>query len=67
MNNRRKFIKTSIVSGTSAFFLPIGLQNTFKENVVFNSKGKKHFWSVIPAWRKTRFGISNAPNTNLEK
>jgi len=30
-------------------------------------KGKKHFWSVIPAWRKTRFGILNARNTNLEK
>jgi hypothetical protein len=23
-------------------------------------KGKKHFWSVIPAWRKDRYGILNA-------
>ena len=30
-------------------------------------KGKKHFWRVILAWRKTRFGILNARNTNLEK
>lgn len=29
--------------------------------------GKKHFWSVIPAWRKNRFGILNAKNKDLEK
>ena len=23
-------------------------------------KGKKHFWSVIPAWRKTKFGRKNS-------
>lgn len=28
--------------------------------------GKKHFWSVIPAWRKDRYGIVNAKNRNLE-
>lgn len=28
--------------------------------------GKKHFWSVIPAWRKDRFGILNARKRNLE-
>jgi hypothetical protein len=22
--------------------------------------GKKHFWSVIPFWRKTRFGVKNS-------
>ena len=22
-------------------------------------KGQKHFWSVIPAWRKSRFGVKN--------
>ncbi|KKQ66698.1 MAG: hypothetical protein US86_C0004G0016 [Candidatus Daviesbacteria bacterium GW2011_GWA2_38_24] len=30
-------------------------------------KGKKHFWSVIPAWRKDRYGILNAKNRDLEK
>jgi hypothetical protein len=29
-------------------------------------KGRKHFWSVIPAWRKDRFGIVNAKRRNLE-
>ena len=29
-------------------------------------KGKKHFWSVIPAWRKTKFGRVNA-KSNLGK
>ena len=30
-------------------------------------QGKKHFWSVIPAWRKTRFGkVKNCKN-NLAK
>src|SRR3989338_4933167 len=29
--------------------------------------GKKHFWSVIPAWRKDRFGILNAKKRNLEE
>ncbi len=28
--------------------------------------GKKHFWSVIPAWSKDRYGIVNAKNRNLE-
>lgn len=28
--------------------------------------GNKHFWSVIPAWRKDRFGIVNARKKNLE-
>ena len=28
--------------------------------------GKKHFWSVIPAWRKDRFGILNAKKRNLQ-
>ena len=28
--------------------------------------GKKHFWSVIPAWRRDRFGIVNAKKRNLE-
>ena len=28
--------------------------------------GKKHFWSVIPAWRKDRYGIVYAKNRNLE-
>lgn len=30
-------------------------------------KGRKHFWSVIPAWRKDRYGILNAKNRDLEK
>lgn len=30
-------------------------------------KGKKHFWSVIPAWRKDRFGILNAKKRVLEE
>ena len=30
-------------------------------------RGKKHFWSVIPAWRKDRFGILNAKKRNLEE
>lgn len=30
-------------------------------------KGRKHFWSVIPAWRKDRFGIVNAKRRNLEE
>lgn len=30
-------------------------------------KGKKHFWSVIPAWRKDRYGILNAKKRNLEE
>lgn len=30
-------------------------------------KGKKHFWSVIPAWRKDLFEILNAKNRKLEK
>ncbi|PIS22853.1 hypothetical protein COT49_03030 [candidate division WWE3 bacterium CG08_land_8_20_14_0_20_40_13] len=29
--------------------------------------GQKHFWSVIPAWRKDRFGIINARKKNLEE
>ena len=29
--------------------------------------GKKHFWSVIPAWRKDRFGIINAKSKKLEE
>jgi len=29
--------------------------------------GKKHFWSVIPAWRKDRYGILNAKKRNLGK
>ena len=29
--------------------------------------GKKHFWSVIPAWRKNRFGIINAKKGNLDE
>ncbi|PJC32249.1 hypothetical protein CO049_03320 [Candidatus Roizmanbacteria bacterium CG_4_9_14_0_2_um_filter_36_12] len=29
-------------------------------------RGRKHFWSVIPAWRKDRFGIVNAKRRNLE-
>lgn len=28
--------------------------------------GHKHFWSVIPAWRKTKFGRLNAKG-NLSK
>lgn len=28
--------------------------------------GKKHFWSVIPAWRRDRFGLLNAKRRNLE-
>ena len=27
--------------------------------------GHKHFWSVIPAWRKDRFGILNAKSRDL--
>ena len=30
-------------------------------------RGKKHFWSVIPAWRKDRYGILNAKSRNLER
>lgn len=29
-------------------------------------KGRKHFWSVIPAWRRDKFGIINAKKRNLE-
>ena len=29
--------------------------------------GRKHFWSVIPAWRKDRFGVLNAMNRDLEE
>ncbi|MFH1601460.1 MAG: hypothetical protein ABIB61_00705 [Candidatus Shapirobacteria bacterium] len=29
-------------------------------------QGKKHFWSVIPAWRKNKFGVINAKRRNLE-
>ncbi|OGK46106.1 hypothetical protein A3A93_06635 [Candidatus Roizmanbacteria bacterium RIFCSPLOWO2_01_FULL_38_12] len=29
--------------------------------------GNKHFWSVIPAWRRDRFGVLNAKSRNLEK
>ena len=28
---------------------------------------KKHFWSVIPAWRRDKFGVLNAKSKNLEK
>ena len=28
---------------------------------------KKHFWSVIPAWRRDKFGILNAKSRNLEE
>ena len=31
------------------------------------NSGKKHFWSVIPAWRKNRYGILNAKSIDLEK
>lgn len=30
-------------------------------------RGKKHFWSVIPAWRKDRFGILNARKRKLDE
>ncbi|MBI2268717.1 MAG: hypothetical protein HYU80_04795 [Candidatus Blackburnbacteria bacterium] len=30
-------------------------------------RGKKHFWSVIPAWRKDRFGILNAKKRSIEE
>lgn len=30
-------------------------------------KGQKHFWSVIPGWRKDRFGILNAKKRNMEE
>ena len=30
-------------------------------------QGRKHFWSVIPAWRKDRFGIVNVKRKNLEE
>lgn len=30
-------------------------------------RGKKHFWSVIPAWRKDRYGVLNAKKRNLEE
>lgn len=30
-------------------------------------KGKKHFWSVIPAWRKDRYSILNAKKRNMEE
>jgi len=29
--------------------------------------GKKHFWSVIPTWRKDRFGVLNAQKRKLEE
>jgi len=28
--------------------------------------GKRHFWSVIPAWRRNKFGVINAKKSNLE-
>lgn len=28
--------------------------------------GRKHFWSVIPAWRRDRYGILNAKSRDLE-
>ncbi len=30
-------------------------------------RGRKHFWSVIPAWRKDRFGVLNAKKRNLDE
>ncbi len=30
-------------------------------------RGIKHFWSVIPAWRKDRYGILNAKRRDLEE
>lgn len=30
-------------------------------------RGRKHFWSVIPAWRKDRFGILNAKKRNMKE
>ncbi len=30
-------------------------------------KGRKHFWSVIPAWRKDRYGILNAKRRNPDE
>ena len=33
----------------------------------YTMKWKKHFWSVIPAWRKDRFGILNARKRNMEE
>lgn len=29
--------------------------------------GRKHFWSVIPAWRKDRYGILNAKRRKLNE
>ena len=29
-------------------------------------RGKKHFWSVIPAWRKSKFGVRNI-RSNIKK
>ena len=28
--------------------------------------GRKHFWSVIPAWRRDRYGILNAKSRKVE-
>lgn len=53
-------------------------ESNYKKEAVINDRrikvvirqvgnGQKHFWSVIPAWRKDRFGIINARKKNLEE
>ena len=39
-----------------------GVVDEFRLKVIVRQKGhgKKHFWSVVPAWRKTRFGRQNS-------
>lgn len=74
-----KVLKVMVYPQEETSYLRVGVNYKFWtfEAVVDNRRikvivrqvgnGKKHFWSVIPAWRKDRFGILNAKKRNMEE
>lgn len=74
-----KVLKVMVYPQEETSYLRVGVNYKFWtfEAVVDNRRikvivrqvgnGKKHFWSVIPAWRKDRFGILNAKKRNIEE
>ncbi len=74
-----KVLKAMVYPQEETSYLRVGVNYKFWtfEAVVDNRRikviirqvgnGKKHFWSVIPAWRKDRFGILNAKKRNMEE
>lgn len=74
-----KVLKSMVYPQEETYYLRNGITYKFWtfEAVVDNrrikvivrqvGRGKKHFWSVIPAWRKDRFGVLNAKKRKIEE